>query len=97
MMALKDILYRVTINAVVGSTLVDINAIQFDSRNIHDNDLFVAIKGTIVDGHDFIEKAIKKELPKGVPVIFFSSVSNVNIAQLKDLLWKYLTEQSNAG
>ena len=60
MMALKDILYRVTINAVVGSTLVDINAIQFDSRSIHDNDLFVAIKGTIVDGHDFIEKAITK-------------------------------------
>ena len=60
MMALKDILYRVTINAVVGSTLVDINTIQFDSRNIHDNDLFVAIKGTIVDGHDFIEKAITK-------------------------------------
>ena len=60
MMALKDILYRVTINAVVGSTLVDINAIQFDSRSINDNDLFVAIKGTIVDGHDFIEKAIAK-------------------------------------
>ena len=60
MMALKDILYRVTINAVVGSTLVDINAIQFDSRNINDHDLFVAVKGTIVDGHDFIEKAIAK-------------------------------------
>ena len=60
MMALKDILYRVTINAVVGSTLVDINAIQFDSRSINDNDLFVAIKGTIADGHDFIEKAISK-------------------------------------
>lgn len=60
MMALKDILYRVTIKAVVGSTLVDINAIQFDSRSINDNDLFVAIKGTISDGHDFIEKAISK-------------------------------------
>jgi UDP-N-acetylmuramoyl-L-alanyl-D-glutamate--2,6-diaminopimelate ligase len=60
MMALKDILYRVTINAVVGSTLVYINAIQFDSRSINNNDLFVAIKGTIVDGHDFIEKAIAK-------------------------------------
>ncbi len=60
MMALKDILYRVTINAVVGSTLVDINAIHFDSRSIDKNDLFVAIKGTIVDGHNFIEKAIEK-------------------------------------
>ncbi|MFH6767934.1 UDP-N-acetylmuramoyl-L-alanyl-D-glutamate--2,6-diaminopimelate ligase [Gaetbulibacter aquiaggeris] len=60
MMALKDILYRVTINAVVGSTLVDINTIQFDSRSINDSDLFVAIKGTLVDGHDFIDKAIKK-------------------------------------
>ena len=60
MMALKDILYKVTINAVVGSTSVGINAIQFDSRSIESNDVFVAIKGSVVDGHDFIDQVIGK-------------------------------------
>ena len=60
MIALKDILYKVTINAVVGSTFVDVNAIHFDSRNVGKHDVFVAIKGTVVDGHDFIDKAIEK-------------------------------------
>ena len=86
MMALKDILYRVTINAVVGSTLVDINAIQFDSRNIHDNDLFVAIKGTIVDGHDFIEKAIAKGaraiICEKLPDNFHNAEDSLNILKL---------------
>ncbi len=60
MIALKDILYKVTLNAVVGSTFVDINEIHFDSRNITKNDAFIAIKGTHVDGHDYIDKAIEK-------------------------------------
>ena len=59
MKALKDILYKVTINAVVGSTSVSINDIHFDSRNIKKTDLFVAIKGNVVDGHKFIDIAIK--------------------------------------
>ena len=59
MIALKDILYKVTINAVVGSTSVNVDAIDFDSRNIKNSDLFVAIKGNIVDGHKFIDVAIK--------------------------------------
>ncbi|MBO6881123.1 UDP-N-acetylmuramoyl-L-alanyl-D-glutamate--2,6-diaminopimelate ligase [Winogradskyella sp.] len=58
MMILKDILYKVTINAVVGSTSISVNKIEFDSRQIKKNDVFVAISGTITDGHKFIEKAI---------------------------------------
>jgi UDP-N-acetylmuramoyl-L-alanyl-D-glutamate--2,6-diaminopimelate ligase len=60
MAQLKDIIYRVTINAVVGNTSVDINAIHFDSRNITEGDIFVAIKGTVVDGHQYIDLAIEK-------------------------------------
>ena len=57
MIQIKDILYKVTINKVVGSTSVAINKIEFDSRSIMLNDVFVAIKGTISDGHKFIKKA----------------------------------------
>lgn len=55
---LKDILYKVAIEAVNGSTEIPVNKIEFDSRKIQENDVFVAIRGTVSDGHDFIEKAI---------------------------------------
>ncbi|MAP79864.1 MAG: UDP-N-acetylmuramoyl-L-alanyl-D-glutamate--2,6-diaminopimelate ligase [Aequorivita sp.] len=57
MILLKDILYKVTIESVIGSTSVAINNLEFDSRKVSLNDVFVAIKGTVVDGHKFITKA----------------------------------------
>ena len=58
MIILKDILYKVAIEVVKGSTEMTINKIEFDSRKIQENNMFVAIRGTISNGHDFIEKAI---------------------------------------
>ena len=57
-MLLKDILYGVGLTAVSGSTNVMVNAIQFDSRNVLMDDVFVAIRGLVSDGHDYIEKAV---------------------------------------
>ncbi|WP_340075474.1 UDP-N-acetylmuramoyl-L-alanyl-D-glutamate--2,6-diaminopimelate ligase [Leptobacterium sp. I13] len=59
MMFLKDILYKVSINAVAGSTNVYVNGLHFDSRKVSSDDVFVAIKGTITDGHQYIKKAIE--------------------------------------
>ena len=58
MIILKDILYKVAIEVVKGSTDLPVNKIEFDSRKIQENDIFVAIRGTVSNGHDFIEKAI---------------------------------------
>ena len=58
MIVLKDILYKVAIEAVKGSTEIAVNKIEFDSRKIQENDVFVAIRGTVSNGHNFIEKAI---------------------------------------
>lgn len=58
MSILKDILYKVAIESVTGSTEIAINQLNFDSRKVENNDVFIAIRGTISDGHDFIEKAI---------------------------------------
>ena len=60
MIALKDILYKVTLNAVAGNTNVEIRAIDFNSKNIGKNDVFVAIKGSVSDGHAYIDSAIKQ-------------------------------------
>jgi len=74
MIELRDILYKVNIDAVIGNTKVDINTINFDSRKIVKDDVFVAIRGNISDGHDYIEAALKlgaiaivcEKLPKDI-------------------------------
>ena len=58
MKVLKDILYKVGIEAVHGTTDIAISKIEFDSRKVELNDVFVAIKGTLSDGHDYIQKAL---------------------------------------
>ena len=58
MKSLKDILYGVNLTAVSGSTDIEINSIQFDSRKLQKQDAFVAIRGTVSDGHQFIENAL---------------------------------------
>lgn len=59
MKLLKDILYKVRIEQVVGSTNTAIERIAFDSRQVVPFTAFVAIKGTQVDGHAFIDKAVE--------------------------------------
>jgi len=56
---LREILYKVEINSVVGNTSLSINKIEFDSRLISDGDMYIAITGVNVDGHSFISQAIK--------------------------------------
>ncbi len=72
MKLLKDILYKAGIEEVVGSTNVAIENICIDSRLAKKFSLFIAVRGTAMDGHEFISKAIEQgslaiiceELPK---------------------------------
>ncbi|MDP5096133.1 MAG: UDP-N-acetylmuramoyl-L-alanyl-D-glutamate--2,6-diaminopimelate ligase, partial [Flavobacterium sp.] len=85
MKILKDILYKVAIEAVHGTTDIAISKIEFDSRKIELNDVFVAIKGTLSNGHDYIEKALSlgaiaiicEELPSNI-------VNGVTYIKVKD-------------
>jgi UDP-N-acetylmuramoyl-L-alanyl-D-glutamate--2,6-diaminopimelate ligase len=58
MTKLQDILYRVHLKQVKGSTDITVSGIQIDSRKLEAANVFVAIKGSSSDGHVFIEKAI---------------------------------------
>lgn len=60
MKLLQDILYKVEMLECAGSTHIAIPQICFDSRNVAKDSLFVAVRGTQVDGHKFIEQAIEK-------------------------------------
>ncbi|MGO4819289.1 UDP-N-acetylmuramoyl-L-alanyl-D-glutamate--2,6-diaminopimelate ligase [Flavobacterium sp. W22_SRS_FP1] len=85
MIILKDILYKVAIESVNGSTNVAIGKIEFDSRKIEKNDVFVAIRGSISDGHDYIQKAIELGAVAIVCDSFPDKFENgITYAQVKD-------------
>ena len=58
-MQLSEILYKVKIRSVEGYTGVEVNDIQIDSRMINAGAAFIAIRGGITDGHQFIDIAIE--------------------------------------
>lgn len=81
MKKLKEILYKVHIEAVHGSTDVNVKKIEFDSRKVTKNDVFVAVKGTLSDGHIFIDKAIslgaKVVVCESFPDVFIDGITYV--------------------
>ncbi|MDX1629299.1 MAG: Mur ligase family protein, partial [Fulvivirga sp.] len=59
MASLRDILYKVSLVSASGDMERDVKAITFDSRKVDKGGMFVAISGTQVDGHQFIDNAIR--------------------------------------
>lgn len=60
MKVLKDILYKVSLISTTGDMEVRVSSIVFDSRKADAKSVFVAIAGTQVDGHDFIDSVLEK-------------------------------------
>lgn len=58
-MILSELIARIKPVSVCGSTDIEITGINIDSRRIKQGHIFVAMKGTQVDGHKFIGKAIE--------------------------------------
>lgn len=86
---LKEILYKVAIESVKGSTDIPVQKIEFDSRLVQSSDIFIAIRGSISDGHNFIQTAIDRgattivcETPPEVmaDAVSFIIVANTNSA-----------------
>ncbi len=61
-----------------GTPLQEINSLSLDSRQVIKGDIFVAIKGSKADGHDFIEEAIKK----GAAGLFINSAKETLLQKL---------------
>lgn len=72
MQVLKDILYKVRITEVIGSTQLAITSITADSRQCKPGTLFVAVRGEVTNGHTYIEAAIDK----GAVAIICSEIPN---------------------
>jgi UDP-N-acetylmuramoyl-L-alanyl-D-glutamate--2,6-diaminopimelate ligase len=89
MRLLTDILYKAGLEEIIGTTNVAVSSITFDSRKIKKDSLFIAVKGTAIDGHTFITQAIEtgaiaivcEELPETqLENITYVKVKNANYA-----------------
>jgi UDP-N-acetylmuramoyl-L-alanyl-D-glutamate--2,6-diaminopimelate ligase len=89
MKSLKDILNGIEVLESRGDFSVSIRNLQFDSRKVEPGDLFVAVKGSHVDGHLFIGKAVEKGaiavVCEEMPEEILSSVVWVRIANTQKM------------
>lgn len=58
MIVLQDILVNLTPQKIAGKQTVAITGLCIDSRQVTAGSVFIAVRGAVVDGHEFIEKAI---------------------------------------
>jgi UDP-N-acetylmuramoyl-L-alanyl-D-glutamate--2,6-diaminopimelate ligase len=89
-MLLKELLLDIKVLASVGNQELEITGIEFDSRKVTPGSLFVATRGTAVDGHDFIAAAIEKGVVAVVceqmPELTVDEVTYVQVANSADAL-----------
>ncbi len=79
-MKLRDMFENISCEIIQGDMETDVSGIAYDSRNVKDGEVFVCVSGFKVDGHSFIENALKKgaaaivaekevEIPQGISLI----------------------------
>lgn len=85
MKELKDILYKVSLVSTHGDMDLEVSHITFDSRKVREGSTFVAVRGTQVDGHQFIDQAISQGarsiVGEGLPP---EDTAGVTFVQVKD-------------
>lgn len=84
-MLLKDILYKVAIRSVSGSTQVEVTDLQIDSRQVGKGSCFIAIRGQQSDGHEYIrmaeEKCAAAIVCEQIPAEMSNGVTYVQVAE----------------
>ena len=94
-MKLKELLKDIPVIAIVGSEDVEITDVNIDSRRIKDGHLFIAMKGTQVDGHKFVHKAIelgaKAVMCEDMPEEKAEGVTYVQVESTEDVVGKVAT------
>ncbi len=84
-MNLSKILENIDFRTIQGTVEQEVNQVVFDSRKVTAGDLFVAVKGTVTDGHQYIETAIEK----GAKIIVCETIpknisDSITILQVSD-------------
>ncbi|WP_315578268.1 UDP-N-acetylmuramoyl-L-alanyl-D-glutamate--2,6-diaminopimelate ligase [Hoylesella oralis] len=94
-MKLNELLKNIKPVAVIGEQNIDIKGVNIDSRKIAEGHLFIAMKGTQVDGHRFIPKAIeqgaKAILCEDMPEMKVEGVTYIKVESTEDAAGKVAT------
>ncbi len=94
-MKLSELLKNIKPNQIVGNADIDITGVNIDSRKIKPGHLFVAMKGTQVDGHQFITKAVaqgaRAVLLEDMPQEPAEGVTYVRVDSTEDAVGKVAT------
>jgi UDP-N-acetylmuramoyl-L-alanyl-D-glutamate--2,6-diaminopimelate ligase len=94
-MKLSELLRNIKPIEIIGDVEVEITGVNIDSRRINTGHLFVAMKGTQVDGHAYIDKALEKGasaiLCEDVPSEQHDRVTYVKVASTEDAVGKVAT------
>ena len=96
-MKLSDILKKVKVLESQGDLQLEISGVNMDSRQVKPGDLFVAVKGTQTDGHQYIPKALElgakavlvcEPIPAEIP----AGVTYVRVDDTEDAVGKVATQ-----
>jgi UDP-N-acetylmuramoyl-L-alanyl-D-glutamate--2,6-diaminopimelate ligase len=91
-MILDDLLQGIVLLKTVGSTDMQIENIQFDSRKVEAGSLFVATKGTAADGHQYITTAIENGavaiVCEDLPADLAPNITYIKVENSSDALGK---------
>ena len=94
-MKLNELLKNITPIKIIGNDDVEITGVNIDSRRIKTGHLFVAMKGTQVDGHQFIGKAIElgaiSVLCEDLPEVLQKGITYVQVESTEDAVGKVAT------
>lgn len=59
-MQLNELLKRIPVLEILGNDSLEVSAPVFDSRKVTENSVYIAMRGTVVDGHSFIAASVEK-------------------------------------
>ena len=94
-MKLSELLKNVKTIAIHGNTDVEVKGVNIDSRKIEDGHLFIAMKGTQVDGHKFISEAVESGavavLLEDMPENLDEKITYIQVASTEEAAGKVAT------
>ena len=95
-MKLSELLKNVNPQAIVGDAGIDVTGVKIDSRQVSSGSLFVAVRGTQVDGHQFISKAVeqgaKVVMCESLPDSLADGVTYVQVTSTEDAVGPVATQ-----